>query len=152
MITFVAPEGFGAVEGYNVTHRAVEDPYIGEDGRWYVVTRGDASASRDPVPVPVDDIVGKVVGSSAFLAGLQSFFGHWYGYAIIVVIPLLGILIWQIVWFAKESGRAKREKLARYESEEKEKLDRQLREREEELKRIAVEEYEKTHGKDGEKQ
>ena len=152
VITFVAPEGFGAVEGYNVTHRAVEDPYIGEDGRWYVVTRGDASASRDPVPVPVDDIVGKVVGSSAFLAGLQSFFGHWYGYAIIVVIPLLGILIWQIVWFAKESGRAKREKLARYESEEKEKLDRQLREREEELKRIAVEEYEKTHGKDGEKQ
>lgn len=69
-----------------------------------------------------------------------------------MVIPLLGILIWQIVWFAKESGRAKREKLARYESEEKEKLDRQLREREEELKRIAVEEYEKTHGKDGEKQ
>ena len=29
VVTFVAPEGFGAVEGYTVTHRVVEEPYKG---------------------------------------------------------------------------------------------------------------------------
>lgn len=140
VVTFVAPEGFGDVAGYNVTHRVIEAPYL-EDGVWYIRTQGDASPAADPVPVPVSALVGKVVGHSEALAGLHSFFVKPYGFIVLIVVPLLAVLIWQIAYAAKESGKAKakrarEEAAARLDEAEKARVAR-----EEELKRQAVEEY-----------
>ena len=140
VVTFVAPEGFGDIAGYNVTHRVIEAPYL-EDGVWYIRTQGDASPSADPVPVPVSVLVGKVVGHSAALAGLHAFFTKPYGFVVLIVVPLIAVLIWQIAYAAKESGKAKAEQAredaaARLEEEEKARAAR-----EEEIKRRAVEEY-----------
>lgn len=140
VVTFVAPEGFGDIAGYNVTHRVIEAPYL-EDGVWYIRTQGDASPSADPVPVPVSVLVGKVVGHSAALAGLHAFFTKPYGFVVLIVVPLTAVLIWQIAYAAKEGGKAKAEQAredaaARLEEEKKARAAR-----EEEIKRRAVEEY-----------
>lgn len=149
VITFVAPEGFGEVEGYNVTHRVTVAPYL-EDGQWYVRTKGDAVAQEDQVAVPVSDVIGKVVGKSGFLAQLQAFFSKPYGYAILIVIPLVGVLIWQIVYAVRESAKARAAAQKQAADDEAERIIGDSRAREEELKKQAVDEYIRTHG-DGKK-
>ena len=148
VVTFIAPEGFVDVEGRNVTHRVVEAPYL-DDGEWYVRTKGDASPAEDPVPVPVSALVGKVVGHSAALAGLHAFFVKPYGFIALIVAPLLAVLIWQIAYAAKESGKAKAEKAQEESAALLEEAEKARAAREEELKRQAVEEY--LRGKSDEK-
>lgn len=108
VITFIAPEGFGAVEGYTVTHRIVTAPYEGEDGVTYVRTKGDAAAAADETPVPVNNVTGKVLGKSEALAGLQSVLRSKTGFLLVIVVPLLLIALWQIVVFAVASAKNKR--------------------------------------------
>lgn len=145
VITFVAPEGFGDVAGYNVTHRVTIAPYE-EDGQWYVRTKGDASPTGDIVPVPVSAVIGKVVGHSAALAGLHAFFVKPYGFALLIVVPLVAVLIWQIVYATKEHAKAKAaEEKAIADAELKRVEDERIR-REEELKKQAVDEYVRKHG------
>ena len=110
VVTFVAPEGFGQVEGYTVTHRVVKAPFEGEDGRLYIRTKGDAAAGNDAVPVPLANVTGLVLGKSEVLAGLQSVLKSKAGFLLIIVVPLVLIAVWQIAVFAVASAKEKRKK------------------------------------------
>lgn len=151
VVTFIAPDGFGAVEGYTVTHRIVTAPYE-QDGKWYIRTKGDAAAATDETPVPLENVTGLVLGKSEFLAGLQSVLRSKTGFLLIIVVPLLAIGIWQIAVFAVSSAKNKRKK-----EPEKQDADGSLsasssdpvseEKRIEDIKKRAVEEYIKNNGK-----
>lgn len=108
VVTFTAPEGFGAVEGYTVTHRIVKAPYKGEDGRYYIRTKGDAAEIADETPVPVENVTGIVVGKSEALAGLQSVLRSKTGFLLIIVVPLVAIALWQIAVFAVAGAKSRK--------------------------------------------
>lgn len=143
VVTFIAPEGFGAVEGYTVTHRVVQAPYTEADGNVYIRTKGDAAAAEDETPVPVENVTGVVLGKSEFLAGLQNVLKSKTGFLLIIVVPLVLIAIWQIAVFASASAKNKKQTAgqtgAPAETQE---------ERIERLKKEAVEEYVKNNGSD----
>lgn len=146
VVTFIAPEGFGRVDGQTVTHRITEAPYEAEDGRLYIRTKGDAAAAVDNMPVPVENVTGIVLGKSEALAALQGILRSKVGFLLIIVIPLLLIAVWQIAVFAAASAKNRKKAEAcadaegtRGESEE---------ERIQRLKKEAVEEYIKNNGSD----
>lgn len=121
IITFIAPAGFSpaAIVGRPVTHRIVKSPFQAADGVWYVVTRGDANAGEDNVPIPVSDIVGKLVSDAPALRGLMTFFSKWYGFVLMIVLPLVLVLISQIYTLVKAQAQAKAEKIERQSQLEK---------------------------------
>lgn len=98
IITFEAPEGFEpkAIVGHNITHRIVVAPYQDEDGTWVIETKGDANSIADKVPVPVANVRATYVGTSGFLAGLMRFLSKWYGFATLIILPLVGVLIFEV--------------------------------------------------------
>ncbi len=98
VITFEAPEGFEpkAIVGQNITHRIVVAPYQDEDGTWVIETKGDANTLADRVPVPVANVRATYVSTSKFLAGLMRFLSKWYGFATLIILPLLGVLIFEV--------------------------------------------------------
>ncbi|MGN0797187.1 MAG: signal peptidase I, partial [Christensenellales bacterium] len=98
IITFEAPEGFEpkAIVGHNITHRIVVAPYQDEDGTWVIETKGDANSIADKVPIPVDNVRATYVGTSDFLAGLMRFLSKWYGFVTLIILPLVGILIFEV--------------------------------------------------------
>lgn len=108
VVTFIAPEGFGVVDGYTVTHRIVEAPYEGEDGRYYIRTKGDAVEVVDEVPIPVENVTGIVIGKSEALAGLQKVLKSKTGFLLIIVVPLVAIALWQIAVFAAAGAKSKK--------------------------------------------
>lgn len=110
VVTFIAPQGFGAVEGYTVTHRVVEAPFEGEDGKYYIRTKGDAAEISDAVPIPVGNVTGIVLGKSELLAGLQSVLKSKTGFLLIIVVPLVAIALWQIGIFAVASAKSRKQK------------------------------------------
>lgn len=140
VVTFVAPEGFGTVEGYTVTHRVVEEPYKGEDGRWYVRTKGDAVQTADSVPVPLDNVTGLVKGKSEALAKLQTVLKSKTGFMFLIIIPLILIAVWQIAVFAVAGVKQKHEKELSS-AKENERDTGSEEERIKKIKESAVEEY-----------
>ena len=91
--------------------------------------------------MPVSALVGKVVGHSEALAGLHAFFVKPYGFIVLIVVPLLAVLIWQIAYAAKESGKAKAKRAREEAAARLDEAEKARAAREEELKRQAVEEY-----------
>lgn len=149
VIAFIAPHGFdkdNKLEGFTVTHRIIEDPFYDEKtDTWYVKTKGDKEgAKEDRVAVPLDNIQGKIVGTSSFISTLAKFLSKWYGFVTIIVIPLLGMMVWQIGILVKENTNAKKQKIKEeQEKEMQEFIEKQknLALKEEEIKKKAIEEY-----------
>lgn len=90
IITFTAPSGM--VKGYNETHRIVEISYAQDGSIAYIKTAGDklydGQIKVDDWELNPDNVKAVFVKKSAFLGGLKSFMSHWYGYVVLVVIPL----------------------------------------------------------------
>lgn len=141
VITFIAPEGFGAVDGYTVTHRVYTAPFKAEDGKWYLITKGDAAENADQIPVPLENVTGKVLGKSEFLAGLQKVLKSKAGFLLVIVIPLVLIAVWQIAVFAAASVKSKRQKEVVGGAASETDADEQQRQEIEKIKAQAVEEY-----------
>lgn len=144
VVTFIAPQGFGAVEGYTVTHRVVEAPFEGEDGKYYIRTKGDAAEIPDAVPIPVGNVTGIVLGKSELLAGLQNVLKSKTGFLLIIVVPLVAIALWQIGIFAVASSKSRKQKTESGNVQSGEGLSRSEIE---DIKEKAIEEYLKN--KDG---
>lgn len=144
VVTFIAPQGFGAVEGYTVTHRVVEAPFEGEDGKYYIRTKGDAAEMPDAVPIPVGNVTGIVLGKSELLAGLQNVLKSKTGFLLIIVVPLVAIALWQIGIFAVASSKSRKQKT---ESGNVQSVEGLSRSEIEDIKEKAIEEYLKN--KDG---
>lgn len=71
-----------------VTHRVVE--VLKEDGLRFV-TKGDANNVNDPVPVPANNVIGKVVFSIPLAGYVMAFIRSRQGLLLFIIIP--GVLI-----------------------------------------------------------
>ena len=129
IITFTAPSG--VLKGYNETHRIVEIVY-GEDGKVKgYKTAGDklynGSVKVDDWQLPPENVKAIFVRKSAFIGGLKSFLSHWYGYVVIVVVPMCCVFALVIAGFVRdrlalEKGKEPKATLADLSDEEKKKL------------------------------
>jgi len=101
VITFVAPSG--RLAGYNETHRIVEIQLNDDGSIKGIKTAGDNKYGGDSVKVDdwtitdMSSISAKYVKTSKFITGIKNFLGAWYGYVILIAIPLLAVLAILIV-------------------------------------------------------
>ena len=117
IITF---RGQGKLSGKVVTHRIVSD---GVEADGSIVTCGDANYGLQDDPITFDDVIGKMVHKSNFLYVLHAAFTSKVGFALIVFVPLLILLIYQFVNFVRackmdKDGKVKGEKDAELSQEE----------------------------------
>lgn len=99
IITFIAPSG--TLRGHNETHRIVDIKYV--DGNVdYFVTKGDNSPKEDDWQLKPSAVKAVYVKTSAFIGGLKEFLSHWYGYVVLIVLPLCIVGVIFIVGFVKD--------------------------------------------------
>ena len=101
IITFTAPSG--PLKDYNITHRIIE-VHRAEDGNVeYFITKGDnPSVGIDSWHLSPAAVKAKFERKSVFIGGLRRFLTHWYGYVLLIALPLtiVGVLI--IVGFVRD--------------------------------------------------
>ena len=118
IITFVAPSG--ALQGYNETHRIVEI-VLKEDGTIdYIITEGDkynpdynpaaTSHTRDEWHLKPSAVKAKYVKTANVIGGLRNFLSHWYGYIVLIVLPMCLIVTLFIVGFVRDKAKSVEEK------------------------------------------
>ncbi len=98
MITFNSTDY--RYSGVTVTHRIVGIEKI-EDGRILYTTKGDNNNTPDTTRITYDNIYGKVIMRIPKIGYLQYFLTQSYGWIIAVVIPCLGIIIYDIIKLIK---------------------------------------------------
>lgn len=108
IITFKAPNG-----NYNETHRIVEIARNDDGTVKYFKTKGDNAKAVDNWELNPQNVKAKYVKKSVFVGGLRKFMSHWYGYVVVVVIPLC-------IVFALIISSVVRDKLALEKEKEKE--------------------------------
>ncbi|MFP4478763.1 MAG: signal peptidase I [Candidatus Izemoplasmatales bacterium] len=94
----------GTVEYYN-THRIVEEPSIVGD-RYYFITSGDNTSADDRYGVFEEDISGVWTGNSwsnfgGFVDGITTFLKSSLGFFLLIVIPALAFLVYEVIRFVK---------------------------------------------------
>ncbi len=101
IITFIAPSG--VFEGYNITHR-IHEVHFAEDGSIkYFKTKGDnPNTDVDSWNLDPDNVISVYKSNLKLLAGLKEFLTHWYGYFVLIVLPLLIVGVLIIVGFYRD--------------------------------------------------
>ncbi|HBA37498.1 MAG TPA: signal peptidase I [Firmicutes bacterium] len=94
IITFISTWDFNY--GVTVTHRVV-DITKNSSGEYQLTTKGDNNQSKDGGIVTQNNLVGKVVGRLPQLGRLQYFLATKMGWFLIVFIPALAIIIFDII-------------------------------------------------------
>lgn len=140
------------IKGKMVIHRIVD---ILEDGSF--VMKGDANPVADPLTVRGDQVVGKYKGRLHFLNWISSFVSVKKLFLLAVIIPMFLMSIYEVSTLArlfKKGGKAGKKK-GKVRSRKKagdgadvSTTGETKEEKIERLKREAVEEYLKTHGKE----
>lgn len=97
IITFLAPNG-----NYNETHRIIEIVYNEDGSIDYLRTQGDNSPSADNWQLSPENIKAKYIRKSQFVGGLRSFLSKWYGYVILIVIPMCLVIALVIGSYVKD--------------------------------------------------
>ena len=97
-----------------VTHRIVE---IAENGDGYTYTLAGDSIADDPtnsstqtVTSQSGDVVGKVVGVSHWLGVLTVFLSHWYGKALLIIVPCAILIVSESANIVRNVRAARKEK------------------------------------------
>lgn len=85
--------------GIMITHRVID--IVSENGETKYITKGDANATRDRDLVSKDQVYGEVVMRIPKLGYIQYFLATAYGWIIAVVIPCVGIIIYDILKLIK---------------------------------------------------
>lgn len=85
--------------GIMITHRIID--IVNEDGEIKYVTKGDANQTRDRSLVSLDQIYGEVIMRIPKLGYLQYFLATAYGWIIAVVVPCVGIIVYDILKLVK---------------------------------------------------
>lgn len=104
IITFLAPNG-----NYNETHRIIEIVRNDDDSISYIRTQGDNSPAPDNWQLNPANVKAKYVRKSAFIGGLRGFLSKWYGYVVIIVIPMCFVIALVIGSFVKDKIALDRE-------------------------------------------
>ena len=79
--------------GIMITHRVID--IINENGVTKYVTKGDHNETRDINPISIDQVYGKVIMRIPKIGYIQYFLATAYGWIIAIVIPCLGIIIYE---------------------------------------------------------
>ena len=103
IITFISPDQrFG---GISVTHRIIEKIYDESEGIYKYRTQGDNNNIADSIPVPNTNILGKVILKIPKLGYIQEILSSKGGLIILVLIPSLAILSFDIMKIFKRIGK-----------------------------------------------
>lgn len=103
IITFIAPDArYG---GISITHRILEKYYDESLGSYTYRTKGDANNVADASLVPNANVLGKVILKIPKLGYLQEILASKGGLIIIVLIPCLVILSYDIMKVLKKVGQ-----------------------------------------------
>lgn len=98
IITFISesPISYGAT----ITHRVVE---VTQDSNGFYLfrTKGDNNNTEDSWLVPEDNLMGKVMFKIPKLGYLQQFLSTSYGWILVIVIPSLGVIIYDFIKLGK---------------------------------------------------
>lgn len=102
IITFIAPDSrYG---GISITHRIMDKYYDESLGSYSYRTKGDNNNVADSSLVPNANILGKVILKIPKLGYLQDLLSSKGGLIIVVIIPCLVILSYDIMKFFKKIG------------------------------------------------
>ena len=85
--------------GIMITHRVID--VVSDNGEIKYVTKGDANQTRDRSLVSKDQIYGEVIMRIPKLGYLQYFLATAYGWIIAVVVPCVGIIVYDILKLIK---------------------------------------------------
>lgn len=85
--------------GIMITHRIIGTDVV--DGETVFITKGDNNATPDRLPIKRSQIYGKVFMVIPKIGYIQYFLATSYGWIIAVVIPCLGIIIYDIMKLIK---------------------------------------------------
>ena len=103
IITFISPDPrFG---GISVTHRIIDKYYDESSGNYSYRTQGDNNNVADSALVPNNNILGKVILKIPKLGYLQDILSSKGGLIIVVLIPCLVILSYDIMKLLKKVGQ-----------------------------------------------
>lgn len=103
IITFISPDPrFG---GISVTHRIIDKYYDESSGSYSYRTQGDNNNVADSALVPNNNILGKVILKIPKLGYLQDILSSKGGLIIVVLIPCLVILSYDIMKLLKKAGQ-----------------------------------------------
>ena len=100
IITFISTSTISA--GMTVTHRVVD--IIEEDGQFKYKTRGDNNQSADSGLAEYSNVKGKTIGKIPQLGRIQFFLGTKGGWFFAILIPALGIIIYDVLKLLKIVG------------------------------------------------
>ena len=118
---------YKTVEEFNL-----DNPDCKVVGYW---TQGDnPKCERDPNPVYFDSVLGVYKNNLVVITFLYSLLSNFFGFLLIIIVPLFILLISQLVSFYKMRKQAKLEEEINEEVEKQKQL-------EEEIKQKAIEEY-----------
>ncbi|MBR4800152.1 MAG: signal peptidase I [Clostridia bacterium] len=112
IITFTAPSG--TLAGYNETHRIVRIQRK-EDGTIdYIITEGDyynpdknpnaPEHKEDAWKLKPEAVKAKYVKTAKFIGGLREFLSHWYGYVVLIVIPMCVVMTLFIIGYVRDKA------------------------------------------------
>jgi len=93
VITFKSTSGIS--NGLIVTHRVIGVKLV--NGKYEFITKGDANPTPDSATAKYEDVIGKVHMRIPALGRLQFFLATMTGWLIVVVLPALGVIIYDII-------------------------------------------------------
>ena len=103
IITFIAPDSrYG---GISITHRILDKYYDEAIGSYTYRTKGDNNNVADSSLVPNNNILGKVILKIPKLGYIQDLLSSKGGLIIVVLIPCLAILSYDIMKILKKVGQ-----------------------------------------------
>ena len=97
VITFISTSSIS--EGLLVTHRVHDIKNV--DGKIEYVTKGDYNAVADSSTAKFDNVVGKVLFKLPQLGRIQFFVASKLGWFLVVLLPALGVIIYDIFKLVK---------------------------------------------------
>ncbi len=98
VITFISQSA--ASEGITITHRIVKIKSI--DNEIYYITKGDSNNADDQTPVSSNNVVGKVIIKIPKAGFIQQFLIGQFGWLVAIVLPCLGIIIYDLIKIFKK--------------------------------------------------
>lgn len=103
IVTFVSPDSrYG---GISITHRIIDKYYDESLGNYSYRTKGDNNNVADSALVPNENVLGRVILKIPKLGYLQDLLASKGGLIIVVLIPCLAILSYDIMKILKKVGQ-----------------------------------------------
>lgn len=102
IITFISPDSRNG--GISITHRIIEKNYDEAIGGYTYRTRGDNNNVADSVLVPNENILGRVILKIPKLGYIQDLLSSTGGMIILILIPCLAIISYDIFKILKKLG------------------------------------------------